>query len=392
MFSWFEAILRPTAPPPPGYPPNTLGGFYWHFVRQSRGLVVALFAAGMLTAVLDSLIPVFIGRVVNLVGQQSPATLWADRGDSLLGMAAVLLVARPAALSLQYLVTNQAIAPGMTNLVRWQSHWHVVRQSWTFFQNDFAGRIANRVSQVGPSLRESVVAATNAVWYIIVYGGSAILLLAHADGWLAVPLVLWFCAYAGMLRVFVPRMRERSRKMSEVRSTLTGRVVDSYTNILTVKLFARARDEDAHVAEAVDDHTATFQRQQRLISALSAHARGAERLAGGRHRIGRGGAVDARGGLGRLGGDGAAAGVAVVQHSRLGGAERHRHLRERRHRAGRNALDRGAAAAPGPDRRAAAQRRRRGDPCSTTSASATAPSAACCTTSTCASAPASASA
>ena len=269
MIRFFETILRPTDPPPPGQPPAGLGAFYWHFVRQSRGLVVALFAAGMLTAVLDSLIPVFIGRVVNLVGTQHAATLWTEHGDALLGMAAVLLFARPAALTLQYLITNQAIAPGMTNLVRWQSHWHVVRQSWAFFQNDFAGRIANRVSQVGPSLRESVVSATNAVWYIVVYGGSAIVLMARADYWLALPLLLWFCAYAVMLRGFVPRLRERSRRMSEVRSTLNGRVVDSYTNILTVKLFARAEDEDAHVAEAVDDHTVAFRRQQRMITAFT---------------------------------------------------------------------------------------------------------------------------
>jgi len=269
MFRFFETILRPTAPPPPGHPPEGLGAFYWHFVRQSRGLVVALFAAGMLTAVLDSMIPLFIGRVVSLVGVAQASLLWQEHGTALLGMAAVLLIARPAALALQYLVTNQAIAPGMTNLVRWQSHWHVVRQSWTFFQNDFAGRIANRVSQVGPSLRESVVSATNAVWYIVVYGGSAILLMAGADTWLALPLVLWFCAYGVMLRSFVPRMRERSRRMSEVRSTLNGRVVDSYTNILTVKLFARAQDEDAHVAEAVDDHTVAFRAQQRMITAFT---------------------------------------------------------------------------------------------------------------------------
>ncbi len=112
-------------------------------------------------------------------------------------MAAVLLVVRPAGMLLRNLVTNQAIAPGLTNLVRWQSHWHVVRQSWTFFQNDFAGRVANRVMQVGPALRESVVATTNAVWYIVVYGGSAMLLMGHADARLAIPLALWFVAYAG---------------------------------------------------------------------------------------------------------------------------------------------------------------------------------------------------
>ncbi len=274
MLRFFERLLLPTAPPPELAPPEAdspraLPRFYWHFVRQAPGLVAALFAAGLVVALLDTTIPVFIGRVASLVATHSPQSLLHDAGGQLLGMAAVLLLLRPAALLVQFLVTNQAIAPGMTNLVRWQSHWHVVRQSWTFFQNDFAGRIANRVMQTGPSLRESVVQATNAVWYLLVYGGSAIVLLARADWRLAMPIVLWFAAYAGLLRLFVPRMRERSRRMSEVRSNLTGRVVDSYTNILTVKLFAAARDEDAFVRESVDEHTETFQAQLRLITLWS---------------------------------------------------------------------------------------------------------------------------
>ncbi len=274
MLRFFERLLLPTAPPPGAPPPEAdsaraLPRFYWHFVRQAPGLVAGLFAVGLCVALLDTTIPVFIGRVAALVATHSPATLFGDAGGQLLAMAAVLLVLRPAALLVQFLVTNQAIAPGMTNLVRWQSHWHVVRQSWTFFQNDFAGRIANRVMQTGPSLRESVVQATNAVWYLLVYGGSAIVLLARADWRLALPIVLWFAAYAGLLRAFVPRMRERSRRMSEVRSNLTGRVVDSYTNILTVKLFATASDEDAFVRDSVDEHTETFQAQLRLITMWS---------------------------------------------------------------------------------------------------------------------------
>ncbi len=271
MFRIFERLLPPTQPPPEAPPPllgspAALGRFYWHFVRQARGLVVALFAAGLLVALLDSTIPVFIGRVVTLVSTRTPAVLLRDAGWQLAGMAAVLLVMRPAALLAQYSVTNQAIAANLTNLIRWQSHWHVVRQSWAFFQNDFAGRIANRVMQVGPALRESVVSGTNAVWYIIVYGSSATVLLARADWRLALPTLAWFCAYAVLLRYFVPRMRDRSRAVSEVRSNLTGRVVDSYTNILTVKLFAAARDEDQFVRDTVDEHTATFHRQLRLTT------------------------------------------------------------------------------------------------------------------------------
>ncbi|MBV9735094.1 MAG: ABC transporter ATP-binding protein [Acidisphaera sp.] len=266
MFSFFERLLLPTAASPDVPPPQGLARFYWHHVRQAGWLVVALFAAGLLVAALDTTIPVFIGRVVTLVSHGDPASLLRARWPLLLGMALVLLVGRPLALLAQYLVTNQVIAAGLTNLVRWQNHWHVVRQSWTFFQNDFAGRIASRVMQTGPSLRESVVSAVNAVWYILVYGSGAVVLLASIDWRLALPILCWFAAYATMLRLFVPRMRDRSRANSEVRATLTGRVVDSYANILTVKLFARARDEDAFVRDAMDEHTVTFRRQLRLTT------------------------------------------------------------------------------------------------------------------------------
>src|SRR6202142_888469 len=124
--------------------------------------------------------------------------------------------------------------------------------------------------QTGPSLRESVVAGTNAVWYILVYGSTAIVLMASSDTRLAIPVLLWFVGYAALLRGFVPRMRDRSRRMSEARSTLTGRVVDSYTNILTVKLFARPRDEDAFVRDSVDEHTAAFRGQLRIITLFGA--------------------------------------------------------------------------------------------------------------------------
>jgi len=274
VFRFFERLVAPTAlpsdlPPPPLDGPRAMLRFYWHFVRQTPGLIVALFVTGSIVALLDTTIPVFIGRITALVSSETPASLFADAGGQLLAMAAVLLLARPAALLAQYLVTNQALTPGLTNLIRWQSHWHVVRQSLTFFQNDFAGRIANRVMQTGPSLRDSVVQTTNALWYILVYGSSAVVLLVRADWRIAVPIVLWFVCYALLLRVVVPRMRERSQRMSEVRSNLTGRVVDSYTNILTVKLFARARDEDEFVRESVDEHTRTFHHQQRLTTQWS---------------------------------------------------------------------------------------------------------------------------
>jgi len=167
-------------------------------------------------------------------------------------------------------VRNNAVVPGVTSLVRWQSHWHVVRQSWPFFQNDFAGRIANRVMQTSNALRECVVASIRAIWYIAVYGVSSLVLMALADWRLAIPTVLWFIGYVIFLRYFVPRMRDLAKVSSEARSSVMGRVVDSYTNILTVKLFARVRDEDAYVRDMIDEHTVAIAAHMRLITRFMA--------------------------------------------------------------------------------------------------------------------------
>jgi ATP-binding cassette subfamily B multidrug efflux pump len=269
MFTLFERLLKPTDNPERPEPPAALTAFFWHYARQAKGLFIALFVVGFVVALLDTMIPIFIGRVITLITTSRPETLFADFWPLLLAMALTLLVLRPIALTTQNLLSNQAISANVSNRIRWQNHWHVVRQSWAFFQNDFAGRIANRVMQTGPAIRETVVALITGVWYILVYGTSALILLASADPWLALPVVVWFAGYLVLLRVLVPRMRDRSKEVSEARSMLTGRIVDSYTNILTVKLFARAREEDAYVRDAVDTHTGMFYRSLRLNTLFS---------------------------------------------------------------------------------------------------------------------------
>ncbi|MGG5889941.1 ABC transporter ATP-binding protein [Falsiroseomonas sp. HC035] len=278
LFRLFEGAVDPVAPPgarasrwagvpvPEAPPPRRLVGFYWHFARQARALFGLLFATGLTVALLDLLIPIFIGRVVGLLEAHGPERIWDAAGGTLMGMAAVLLFARPSAILCQNLVTQQAIIPAVTAMIRWQSHWQVVRQGWAFFQEDFAGRIANRVMQAGPALRESVVQSVNAVWYILVYGTGAVLVLSATDWRLALPILVWFTLYATLLRLIVPRMRDRSRKASESRSLLTGRVVDSYTNIVTVKLFARAEQEDAWVRESLQQLNRDFAHQTRLVT------------------------------------------------------------------------------------------------------------------------------
>src|SRR5712672_513214 len=269
MLRFFERRLEPTGrspemPPPVLGSPHAVLRFYWHFVRQIPGPIAAVFTTSFFVAISDAAIPVCIGRIVSLVSAQDPQTIWDRAGLQLLAMAVLLLVVRPTAHFAQAIIVNQMLIPGLTNMVRWQNHWHVVRQGWTFFQNDFAGRIAARVMQTGPALRESVVLSIIGIWYILVFGVIAIGLLSAADWRLSLPIVAWFVLYVIVLGHFLPQMRERSRAMSELRSVLTGKIVDSYTNILTVKLFARAREEDAFVREAVDEHTETWRAQQRI--------------------------------------------------------------------------------------------------------------------------------
>ena len=266
FYRYLESRIQATANPGPAAPPAGLLAFYWHFMRQTRGWYAAMFATSLLVALLDATIPVFIGQLVGLMEAADRQAALAQRWPDLLGMLAVVLLLRPLAILIDVAVRLNAVIPGTTSLIRWQSHWHVVRQSWSFFQNDFAGRIANRVMQTGLSLRESAMAGIRAVWYIAVYGAGAIVLMALSDWRLALPTLLWSACYALFLAYFVPRMRDLSKLSSEGRSLVMARVVDSYTNILTVKLFARPAQEDAYVREAIEEHQEAVAAYMRVAS------------------------------------------------------------------------------------------------------------------------------
>jgi ATP-binding cassette subfamily B multidrug efflux pump len=248
---------------PPSGPPAALWGFYRHFLRQHPRVYAGMLAASLCVALLDTIVPIFIGRLVGLMTAPDPVAAVAAGGTTLVVLAALYLFVRPVAVFFDCLMRLNAVLPGITTEIRWQNHWHVVRQSWSFFQNDFAGRIANRVMNTANSLRESVVSSVRAIWYIAIYGISALVVMLSSHPVLAIPTIVWMVTYATFLRVFVPRMRDLSRASSEARSQVMGRIVDSYTNILTVKLFARARDEDAHVRESLDEHEHRMSRHMR---------------------------------------------------------------------------------------------------------------------------------
>jgi ATP-binding cassette, subfamily B, multidrug efflux pump len=269
IFSYFESLVRnidtPAGTDEKGPPPGLLA-FYWHFIKQTRWLYFAMLVTGLFVALVDTLIPVFIGKIVGLMAASDRAAAMQEQSTGLIVMAFILLIGRPLMMTMDSLVRNNAVIPNVTTLIRWQSHWHVLRQSWSFFQDDFAGRIANRVMNTANSLRETVVSSIRAVWYILVYGISALILMLSTDVWLALPTLAWMICYLVFLWYFVPRMRDLSKLSSEARSAVMGRVVDSYSNILTVKLFARASDEDAYVRESLYEHRDRIAAHMRLIT------------------------------------------------------------------------------------------------------------------------------
>jgi ATP-binding cassette subfamily B multidrug efflux pump len=254
--------IQGTAKPGPGQPPPELFAFYWHFVKQAKRWYIATFVASLLVALLDTVIPLFIGRLVSLMETTDRMAAIEREWPVLVAMIALVLLVRPAVFMIDMAIRWVVLIPGGTSQIRWQSHWHVIRQSWPYFQNDFAGRIANRVMQTGPALRESTMMSIRAVWYLGAYGVTAFTLMAMVDWRLGAPTLLWFVGYVWFLIHFVPKLRDLSRASSEMRSIVMARVVDSYTNILTVKLFAKMQDEDAHVRESVDEHQAAMTRHQ----------------------------------------------------------------------------------------------------------------------------------
>ncbi len=267
MLRWFEKRLDPFQPGPEGPPPAGLWAFYWHHIKQVRQHLVIVLAVGLVAALIEVSLFAFLGSIVDYVRDaENPAQFFEQHGLTLILMALVALILRPIAMGMHVVVIDQVLTANFTNLVRWQNHRYVLRQSLSFFENDFAGRIANKVMQTGAALRESVMQVTDAMWVTSIYTLSALVLFLSSDWRLTIPLVLWVCVFATILRYFVPRIKDRAAIMSEARSTLTGRVVDSYTNIHTVKLFAHADREETYAKEAIAEQNDRFKDQLRLIA------------------------------------------------------------------------------------------------------------------------------
>ncbi|WP_248745043.1 ABC transporter ATP-binding protein [Pseudomonas sp. MWU12-2037] len=268
LYRRFEQLIDIFRDAPTAAPPNTVLPFYLYYLRQVWPSFAALLIVGLFAALIEVALFSYLSRIIDLAQGTPNTEFFQVHGRELLWMAVVALILRPIFFGLHDLLVHQTISPGMTSLIRWQNHSYVLRQSLNFFQNDFAGRIAQRIMQTGNSLRDSAVQAVDAIWHVLIYVISSLVLFVEADWRLMIPLLIWIACYTGALYYFVPRVKARSVISSEARSKLMGRIVDGYTNITTLKLFAHTHFEQQYARDALVEQTEKTQLAARVVTSM----------------------------------------------------------------------------------------------------------------------------
>jgi ATP-binding cassette, subfamily B, multidrug efflux pump len=269
MYRRFESLVDPFTPVPARTPPGRLWPFLLEALRPYRRVMALLGLTGLTVAAMETGLIFYSGRVIDLMTAAGPDRLFARHGIELALAVLFVLLLRPAAITLQNLLLNQSLAAGLEVRTRWRAHRHLLGQARGFFQNEFAGRLANRVMQLGTAVGEIGYLAMEAVWYAAAYIMSAMLILGQIDPRLALPLAGWVLLYVAFLRWIAPRVSAASQKVSDARSLVTGRVVDAYSNVDTVKLFAHGQREEAYARFAMRRHRLRIDRMMRLMTLMS---------------------------------------------------------------------------------------------------------------------------
>ena len=266
MFSWFEDRLNPFPNEEPTQPPQGLVAFCWHYAKPAGPWLFLMSAITALISIGEVYLFGFLGNIVDWLAASGQEGFLEREGSKLIWMGAVLLIGLPTIVLLQSLLVHQTLLGNFPMIARWQMHRYLLRQSVGFFANEFAGRVATKVMQTSLSIRESVMKLLDVFVYVSVNFISMMVLIALADWVLALPLLLWVIVYITLIRHFVPRLKKVSSDQADARSSMTGRVVDSYTNITTVKLFSHAGGEAAYAKESMEGFLVTVHQQMRMFT------------------------------------------------------------------------------------------------------------------------------
>ncbi len=268
MFKFFESRIEPFPTGEPAQPPNGLWAFCWYFTKEVWPYLAAVSVLVAIVSGLEVLLFGFMGNVVDWLSSADRATFLRDEAGTLVWMGFIILIALPVVTLFHSTVLHQTILGNYPMIVRWQAHRYLLDQSFEFYQDEFAGRIATKVMQASLGVREVVLKILNMMVYVVVYFFGGMILVASFDLALAVPFVIWLGSYILVLRYFLPRMGEIAKRQADARSLMTGRVVDSYTNIMTVKLFAHADRETAYAKNAMEGFLSTVYPQMRYTTKL----------------------------------------------------------------------------------------------------------------------------
>ena len=269
IFRWLETRTDSFPEALPERPPATLFGFISHYSKPFWPLILASSLFATVVALIEVSLFAFVGKLVDWLSAANRQTFWEDHWLGLAGMGALVLLVLPFLKFWYEAVIHQGLIGNFAMRTRWQAHRYVLRQSMDFFQNDFAGRVATKVMQTALGVREVVMKVSEVLLYVGVYFTGALILFASSDLRLTMPLILWLGGYILALRYFIPRLQVISKEQSDARSLVTGRVVDSYTNIATVKMFAHADREDGYARNGMDIFLGTVHRQMRLVTLLT---------------------------------------------------------------------------------------------------------------------------
>jgi ATP-binding cassette subfamily B multidrug efflux pump len=269
MLKFFERLINPFPAEEPSTPPSTLMAFCRHHTRGMEFSLICMSVFTALMAILEVSLFGYMGDLVDWLSESSPATLLDERGDELIKIAVLLLLVLPVVVFLHAAFVHLALLGNFPMQIRWMSHRYLLKQSMAFYQNDFAGRIATKVMQTSLAVRESVMKLLDVLMFVAVYFVTVLVIVAQADVRLMLPMLIWLVLYIVLQRFFIPKLKRIATEQADARSEMTGRVVDSYTNIATVKLFSHSQRESQYAKEGMDQFLGTVYTQMRLATGLN---------------------------------------------------------------------------------------------------------------------------
>ncbi|MEM9198674.1 MAG: ABC transporter ATP-binding protein [Pseudomonadota bacterium] len=270
MFRFFERLIDPFADHSRTTPPAKLWPFILDHLTRFRPLMLVMGTLSMLVAFMEAGLIFYSGRLVDLLTSSTPESFWPTHGVEIAAVVLFILLARPLILSLHMAFLNQSLSGSLYHQVVWRAHRHLLGQSVSYFQGDFAGRLANRVMQTGPAVEDATYMSIEAMWYATAYVIGALVVLGQIDLFMALPMAIWLTLYILFVRWIARQVGDASERLSKARSEVTGRIVDSYSNIETVKLFAHGAREEHYALSAIKRMRLRFLKFLRLMTTMSA--------------------------------------------------------------------------------------------------------------------------